>query len=135
MKAKVDMGKTTDGETDLIRGGGDKVSIAENLTGSLGKGGDQSSLKQGTINDDSRKSSDSRARIAEKLKSKLPKAGTIQIGGPLAELTEWQIKQKIHVVKHFPKSDEEILDELIVKHTEQNTSIARAKKDAKTELN
>ena len=51
------------------------------------------------------------------------------------ERRDMEERKKIHVVKHLPKADEEILDELIKKHSEQNTSsMRRAKKDAATEL-
>ena len=60
--------------------------------------------------------------------AKLPKAGTIQNRDPSEE------RKRIQVVKHKPKADEEILDELITKHTAKAVPIRKAEKDAKTEL-
>ena len=44
-------------------------------------------------------------------------------------------KKRIHVVKHLPRSDEELLDNLIAKHVEQKVPVKKAQKDARTELN
>ena len=60
--------------------------------------------------------------------SKLPKAGTIQNRDPSEE------RKKIVQVKHKPKADEEILDELITKHTAKAVTVRKAEKDAKSEL-
>ena len=87
-------------------------------------------LKQGTINADSRQSSQetgSRARMAERLAAKLPKASTIQMGAQ--ELSEE--RKKIHVVKHLPKSDEELLDNLVQKRVKDSVPMRKAQKDAR----
>lgn len=149
MKAKAELAKQAETETDIIRGGGERVSITENNTVNQVKGDhDQiadsfsmqampksSQVKPNTINPDSRQSSigsNSRARIAERIRTRLPPAGTIQIGHQI--LSEDEIKKKIHVVKHHPKSDEEMLDELITKLTERSIPFRKAQKDAKSEL-
>lgn len=43
-------------------------------------------------------------------------------------------RRKLHMVKHAPKSDEEILDELIKKHSEVTVSNRKVQRDAKAEL-
>ena len=43
-------------------------------------------------------------------------------------------RKRLHMVKHAPRSDEEILEILMKKHSEVTTSNRRANKDAKAEL-
>ena len=100
--------------TDLIAGGGEKVSLDAKRLSIDKSPAISNSVSLGGKN--------SREKIAEKLAAKLPKAET------LLHL-ERQLsaeRKKIHVVKHAPKTDEELLDKLILKHTEQNTTLRRA---------
>jgi len=103
---------------DLIVGGGEKVSIIDEKKSST------LNSKPGTItvNESSRVGSTSRMKMAERLADKLPKADTV------LELERQMSaeRKKIHVVKYAPKTDEEVLDVLISKHSELNTSMRRA---------
>ena len=73
---------------------------------------------------------DSRARLAQKMSNKLPKADTIKMKE--RELSEE--RKRIHVVKHLPKTDEEMLDVLLVETTAEHKSMRKAQKDAKARL-
>ena len=138
----------TDAETDLIRGAGEKVSITDGAATNQKKT-DQGALKQSNTINDSRLSSrgglggaasgsSSRAKIAERLAkaNTIPKANKIEVGGVAfnraGETSEEH--KKITVVKHLPKSDEEILDKLIAKHTAHAVPMRKAQRDARTEL-
>ena len=41
---------------------------------------------------------------------------------------------RIHVVKHLPKTEEEMLDDLLAKTTTEHKSMRKAQKDAKSRL-
>ena len=41
---------------------------------------------------------------------------------------------KIHVVKHHPKTDEEVLDQMIKENSQVQTSMRKATKDAKAKF-
>ena len=75
-------------------------------------------------------SMDSRAKLAQRMSNKLPKADTIKMKE--RELSEE--RKKIHVVKHLPRTDEEILDAFLVETTAEHKSMRKAQKDAKSRL-
>lgn len=58
----------------------------------------------------------------------MPKASKVEVGGMAlnrgGETSEE--RKKITVVKHLPKTDEEILDKLITKHTAQAVPMRKA---------
>ena len=67
-------------------------------------------------------SMDSRAKLAQRMSNKLPKADTIKMKE--RELSEE--RKKIHVVKHLPRTDEEILDAFLVETTAEHKSMRKA---------
>ena len=112
LKARMRDEINKDSMTDLIAGGGEKVSI-DVKDKSLTINSNTVSVEGGQ---------NSRAKMAEKIAAKLPKAETlISLERQLSAE-----RRKIHAVKHAPKTDEELLDKLISKHTEANTSLRRA---------
>ena len=66
----------------------------------------------------------------------LPKAGTITLEKTLSKENllndiENEEAKKIHIVKHLPKSEEEILDRMIKENSQLATTVRKATKDAK----
>ena len=64
----------------------------------------------------------------------MPKASKVEVGVTALRGETSEERKKITVVKHMPKTDEEILDKLITKHTSQAVPMRKAQRDARTEL-